>query len=59
MSTNQPPGDQRQLGEYTDDSERCEAYAQSTGERCRHDSMPTLPYCRDHIHLLDDVDLAQ
>lgn len=35
---------------------RCKAYAESTGERCRHTPMGPLPYCADHRHLLDDVD---
>lgn len=41
------------------DAERCEAYADSTGERCQHPAMEPFPYCGDHKHLLDDVDLQR
>jgi len=38
---------------------QCEAYADSTGERCQHDAMGPFPYCADHRHLLDAVDLER
>ena len=38
---------------------RCEAIAASTGERCEHDAIVPLPYCADHKHLLDAVDLER
>ena len=38
---------------------RCEAIAASTGERCKHDAIVPLPYCADHRHLLDTVDLER
>lgn len=39
--------------------EQCEAYADSTGERCQHTALDPLPYCGDHKHLLDEIDLDQ
>lgn len=39
--------------------ERCEAFADSTGERCERSAVGGLPYCSDHRHLLDDVDRAR
>lgn len=67
MSTKHPDSDpghsetpEQQLTlEDLDEAEtpaRCTAYAESTGERCRHTPMGPLPYCADHRHLLDDVD---
>ena len=41
------------------DPDRCEAYADSTGERCQHPAMGPFPYCGNHKHLLDDVDLER
>lgn len=41
------------------DREQCWAYADSTGERCQHPSMPKFPYCHDHRHLLDEVDATR
>lgn len=41
------------------DENRCEAYADSTGERCRHEPLPGFPYCGDHFHLLDEVDFVR
>ena len=41
------------------DPDRCEAYADSTGERCRQAAMTPFPYCADHQHLLDEVDLER
>jgi hypothetical protein len=38
---------------------RCEAYADSTGERCKHDAVEPFPYCSDHMDLLDDDDLRR
>ena len=38
---------------------RCEAIAASTGERCEHDAIVPLPYCADHRHLVDAVDLER
>ena len=38
---------------------RCEAIAASTGERCEHDAIVPLPYCADHRHLVDTVDLER
>jgi hypothetical protein len=43
----------------TADTSRCEAIADSTGERCQRESVGPLPYCELHNHLLDDVDLQQ
>lgn len=53
MSTSDAPGDQRRLEEFVD---RCEAYAGTTGERCRRDAVAPFPYCGDYLHLLDAVD---
>ncbi|QLD88308.1 hypothetical protein HWV07_04370 [Natronomonas salina] len=41
------------------DENRCEAYADSTGDRCQHDAIPGIPYCGTHKHLLDDVDVLR
>lgn len=41
------------------DADRCEAIADYTGERCQHTSLSGIPYCGDHKHLLDDVDVVQ
>ena len=42
------------------DSDQCEAYADSTGERCERDAMTPFPYCELHIDdLLDEVDLER
>lgn len=41
------------------DAKQCEAFADSTGERCQQDAMEPFPYCADHKHLLDDVDLRR
>jgi hypothetical protein len=38
------------------DGDRCEAIADSTGERCQHPAAGPFPYCGDHLDLLDDVD---
>lgn len=43
--------------ETTDTSTQCEAIADSTGERCQHDAIRPIPYCGDHKHLMDEVDL--
>lgn len=42
-----------------EDADRCQAYADSTGERCRHRPLAGLPYCSDHVHLLDEVDIIR
>lgn len=54
-------GRQVSLDDYLDpvDGARCEAFAESTDERCRQNAMEPFPYCADHKHLLDDVDLRQ
>jgi hypothetical protein len=36
--------------------DQCEAFADSTGERCQRDAVSPFPYCSDHMHLLDEVD---
>lgn len=41
------------------DHSQCEAIATSTGERCERDAMDPFPYCSDHAHLLDEVDLRR
>lgn len=42
------------------DPDRCEAFADSTGERCKHPAMSPFPYCQDHIDdLLDPDDWKQ
>ena len=41
------------------DGHRCEAYADSTGERCQHTAIKGFPYCGDHKHLLDDIDIVR
>jgi hypothetical protein len=41
------------------DGDRCEAIAESTGERCQHPAAGPFPYCGDHLGLLDDVDKKQ
>ena len=41
------------------DQNQCEAYADSTGERCQKRAMGPFPYCGDHKHLLSDVDLER
>jgi hypothetical protein len=41
------------------DSDRCEAIADYTGNRCEHSSLPGIPYCADHKHLLDEVDIVR
>lgn len=46
----------------TDDEDapdRCRAWADSTGERCRHRPLSGLPYCSDHAHLIDEVDIIR
>jgi len=56
-----PPDEERQAS-LTDfpvdlaDGDRCEAIADSTGERCQHQAAGPFPYCGDHLDLLDDVD---
>lgn len=57
MSTDTPPGEQRELNEFVEAAPRCKAIAERTGEQCLHTPLATLPYCRQHVHLLDDVDL--
>lgn len=41
------------------DGDRCQAIADSTGERCQHPVAGPFPYCGDHLDLLDDVDKKQ
>ena len=60
--TSAEQGEQRQvtIDEFTiQPTSRCEAYANSTGERCQREPMGPLPYCSDHIHLLNEVDLDE
>lgn len=39
---------------------QCQAFADSTGERCQRVAMPLFPYCGDHIHLFDaETDLHE
>lgn len=33
--------------------DRCKATAQRSGEQCRRDSLPGVPYCEHHVHLYD------
>lgn len=41
-------------------SNQCEAFADSTGDRCERDAMTPFPYCELHIDdLLDEVDLER
>jgi len=47
---------QATLGESADEKQ-CEAIANSTGRRCEHDALLGVPYCPDHYHLLDEVDM--
>lgn len=64
-----PPGEQRRLEDFLTNSgashagalvkERCEAFADSTGERCQRDAVAPFPYCSDHMHLLDEVDMRR
>lgn len=63
MSTSEAPDEQRRLDEFLTNADtgvlvkdRCEAYADSTGDRCRRSAVSPFPYCSDHLHLLDDVD---
>lgn len=57
MSSN----DQSTLDEYLEpvDATQCQAIARSTGERCQQPAAGPFPYCGDHNHLLDDVDLER
>lgn len=52
--------DGRELGlDDVELSSQCEAIATSTGVRCERDAMEPFPYCSDHKHLLDEVDLRR
>ena len=51
--------EQLTLDDAVADTARCQALADATGERCRHDAVEPFPYCGDHIHLLDEVDLRR
>lgn len=41
------------------DAERCEAIADSTGERCKRAAIKGFPYCGLHKGLLDEVDIVR
>lgn len=57
-TTDDVAGEQATLQDYhATDTPRCEAYADSTGERCQRPALPAIPYCPDHRHLTDDTDL--
>lgn len=57
--------DQMRVTEFVGEGEdigasQCQAYADSTGERCQRDAMVHFPYCGDHIHLFDaETDLHE
>ncbi len=64
MTQIEPTGGQRRLDDFVTDAgrcrrDRCEAYADSTGDRCKRDAVAPFPYCSDHMHLLDAVDLKR
>jgi len=73
MSTTEAPDGQRTLEEFLNQqrdgsdggtlvketSDRCEAIADSTGERCQHETVDPFPYCNLHLDLLDEVDLQR
>jgi hypothetical protein len=44
------PGEQQSLAEYAAPATaaRCQAIAEYTGERCRHDALPGCDYCEHH-----------
>jgi len=58
MSNTPDAAESRQLT-LDDLNPRCEAFADSTGERCKHDAVEPFPYCGDHLDLLDPVDLRR
>lgn len=59
MTDADPMDEQLPLAAFVPVGDRCEAFAESTGERCERPAVGGLPYCSDHRHLLDDVDRAR
>lgn len=42
-----------------DGRDRCKAIAASTGKQCRRKAISPFPYCGDHKHPLDEVDVIR